>query len=150
MPRRRTLILAVLMVVMGFIAGACDVQGPPERNSDDSYRTNAMEMPLNRVIIDNVSAFGGDQTDWKYFTVPTDGIVKVVFNFDDESAEPEVYLIDQVGQIVSALDKPEASGPVLRQLSFEAKPANYYLRIVALNGETDYSVEVIHLIQADP
>ncbi|MBH23576.1 MAG: hypothetical protein CMH57_03735 [Myxococcales bacterium] len=149
MSRHRLRASLALMTLVALAGAACDIQGHPERNSEDSYRTNAMEMPLNRVIIDNVSAFGGDQTDWKFFTVPTEGIVKVIFNFDNEAAEPEVFLIDSVGRIVSALDKPEASGPVLRQLSFEAIPANYYLQIVANNGETDYSVEVVHLIQPE-
>ena len=75
MGRPSWMLAAPIALILVFAAAACDIQGHPERNSDDSYRTSAMQMPLNRVIIDNVSAFGGDQTDWKYFTVPTEGIV---------------------------------------------------------------------------
>ena len=60
-----------------------------------------------------------------------------------------MYLIDEVGRVLSELDKPEAAGPVLRQMSFEAKPANYYLQVVVQEGSTDYSVEVVHLIQPE-
>ena len=147
-PHGRTwLFFAVIIGAVALASVGCDVEQHPERNSDDSYRTNAMEIPLNRVIIDNVTSFGGDQTDWKYFTVPSDGIIKLLFNFDNEDSQPEVYLVDDVGRVLSALDKPESSGPVLRQMSFEAKPTNYYLHILVQEGETDYSVEIIHLIR---
>jgi len=140
-------VMAAVVGLMLVVAVGCDVEVHPERNSDDSYRTNAMEMPLNRVILDNVTSFGGDQTDWKFFIVPADGIIKILFNFDNEEAAPTVFLIDEVGRVLSSLEKPEASGPVLRQMSFQAEPANYYLHIQATDGQTDYSVEVVHLVR---
>jgi len=130
-----------LMLLAGTLAAGCNVEDDPERESKDSERTSALEMPINKVIIDNVDFFGGDRTDWKYYTLPSDGLCKVVINFDDESASPEIEVINSVGQVLSNLDLPESS-EFLRQLSFRATPGNYYLHIFVEEGSTDYSVEV--------
>lgn len=143
MSSRDTLFRGLVLAMLGIaLAGtACNVEEDPERESQDSERTKAIEMPLDKVVIDNVDYFGGDRTDWKYFTIPSDGIVKVVINFDDENASPEIEVINAVGQVLSNLDLPESS-EFLRQLSIQGEPGNYYLHIYVEEGATDYSVEV--------
>lgn len=119
----------------------CSIEKDPERNSEDSARTSAMEMPMDRVIVDNVDYWNGDRTDWKYFTVTEAGIVTVIVNFDNEEAKPDVEVASAVGQILSDLDLPEST-TFLRMLSFKAAPGNYYLHLTADEGGTDYSLEV--------
>lgn len=133
-------ITAAFLVVLPLLVGACNVEDDPERNSPDSERTKAIEMPVDRVIIDNIDHFNGDRTDWKYFVIPSDGLVRVLVNFDNENASPEVEVINDVGQVMSNLELPE-SNQFLRQLSFTAKPGTYYIHIWVEEGETDYSVE---------
>lgn len=127
---------ALLLVALA----ACAVEDDPERNSKDSERTKAVEMPLDRVVIDNIDQ-DGDQTDWKYVIIPANGLAKVIINFDNENAEPQVEVINAVGQVLSNLDLPESS-QFLRQLSFQVQPGTYYLNIYVDEGATDYSVEV--------
>ena len=141
MSRQHRPLLAILLVLVTLAGASCAVEEDPERNSQDSARTAALEMPLNKVVIDNIDYFGGDQTDWKYFTIPSDGLVRVIANFDDKSASPNIEVINEVGQVLSDLDLPE-SNEFLRQLSFQGKPGNFYLHIFVGEGVTDYSVEV--------
>lgn len=126
------------------LGGGCSLQVDPERNSEDSYRTNAMEMPLNRVIIDNLTSYGGDQTDWKIFTVPAEGLVKVTIKFDNEESIPKVKLINDVGRPIAELLPPKNGS--IRQFTFEAKPNFYYLYMTVVDGSTDYSLEVTHTL----
>lgn len=122
---------------------ACQVERDPNRNSgDDHLRTKAIEMPLNKVVIDHVDVVGGDQDDWKYFTVISPGLVKIVANFDNPEAQARIFVLNAVGQVLSDLDLPESTKQV-RQLQFQADPGNFYLHIGAEELATDYSVEVV-------
>ncbi len=122
---------------------ACQVERDPNRNGGgDHLRTTAINMPLNKVIIDHVDIVGGDRDDWKFFTITNDGLVRVVANFDNPEAEARVFVINAVGQVMSDLELPESTKQV-RQLQFQAKPGNYYLHIYADELNTDYSVEVV-------
>ncbi len=129
-----------LLLAAPLTFAACQLEDDPERNSEDSERTTAIEMPMDRVIIDNVDFYNGDRTDWKYFIVPSEGLVKVVVNFDNENASPEVEVVNSVGQVLSNLELPE-SNQFLRQLSFNGQPGTYYLHVWVEEGETDYSAE---------
>jgi hypothetical protein len=134
----------VSIAVVGVLLGTgCSVELDPNRSSGgDSTRTLAIEMPVNRVIIDHCNQVDGDRDDWKYFTVTSPSVVRVVVNFDYDEAEAQVEVINSVGQVLSDLELPESTD-LLRQLSFQAQPGNYYLHIYCETLETDYSVEAI-------
>jgi hypothetical protein len=132
----------VLGACVAAVLVSCTVEPPPNRQSGgDHNRTQAIEMPVNRVIIDHCDQVNGDRDDWKYFTVTSPGIVKVVVNFDYVEAEAQVEVINSVGQVLSNLELPESTD-ILRQLSFQVKPGNYYLHFYCQTLNTDYSVEV--------
>jgi hypothetical protein len=134
----------VSIAVVGVLLGTgCSVELDPNRSSGgDATRTLAIEMPVNRVIIDHCNQVDGDRDDWKYFTVTSPSVVRVVVNFDYDEAEAQVEVINSVGQVLSDLELPESTD-LLRQLSFQAQPGNYYLHIYCETLETDYSVEAI-------
>ncbi len=132
------LVAGLALLVLG---ASCSVEDDPERQStEDKARTGAIEVPLDRVVIDHVTYWDGDRTDWKYFTVPADGVARVIVYFDNEDARPNVTVTNEVGQIMSRLEDSEAG--FLRQLSFQAAPGNYYVHLWAEEGATDYSLEV--------
>ncbi len=131
-----------LGVCLALALAACSVEPDPNRQSGgDQSRTQAIEMPVNRVIIDHCDQVNGDRDDWKYITVNSPGIAKVTVNFDYIEAEAQVEVINSVGQVLSNLELPESTD-ILRQLSFEVQPGNYYLHIYCQTLETDYSVEI--------
>lgn len=139
---QRTVLALLLGAVFALAAAACSVEPDPNRESGrDHTRTQAIEMPVNRVVIDHCDQVNGDRDDWKYFTVNSPGIVKVVVNFDYTEAEAQVEVVNAVGQVLSNLELPDSTD-ILRQLSFQVQPGNYYLHIYCQTLETDYSVEV--------
>lgn len=139
---RRTTAPLLLGTALALALAACSVEPDPNRESGgDQSRTLAIEMPVNRVVIDHCDQVNGDKDDWKFFTVNSPGIVKVVVNFDYTEAEAQVEVINAVGQVLSNLELPESTD-ILRQLSFRVEPGNYYLHIYCETLETDYSVEV--------
>ena len=136
---RRTILPLLAGTLLAVVS--CSVEPDPNRQSGgDALRTSAIEMPVNRVIIDNCDQVNGDADDWKYFTVTSPGIVRVVVNFDYVEAEAQVEVVNAVGQVLSNLELPESTD-ILRQLSFKAAPGNYYLHIYCETLQTDYSVE---------
>jgi len=136
-------VLLVAGVLTTCFAVSCSVEPDPNRQSGgDEMRTLAIEMPVNRVIIDGCDQTNGDRDDWKYFTVNSPSVVKIVINFDYDEAEAQVEVINSVGQVLSNLELPDSTD-LLRQLSFQAQPGNYYLHIYCETLKTDYSVEVI-------
>jgi hypothetical protein len=121
---------------------ACQVEPDPERNSEDGSRLTAIEIPLNRVVIDKVDLVNGDKTDWKYFTITSPGLVTITVSFDNEGeADPNARLHNAVGQVVSDLEAADGNDQ-LRRISFEAKPGNYYLSLYVEELASDYTVEV--------
>ncbi len=120
---------------------ACNVQKDPNRNSGpDGDRMGAVEIPLNRTIIDNVSWVDGDMTDWKYFRVPTQGIIEVVISFDNAAAKGIVIIRRATGEQISRLE--HKAEPRLQQ-TFRADPGVYYLEIFAQTERSDYTLEVL-------
>ncbi len=139
---RTTTALPFAIGALLFASISCNIAADPNRNSSgDMLRTTAIEMPLNKVVIDNVDLVGGDQDDWKFFTVNNTGLVKVVANFDNVEATATITVHNSVGQIMSDLDLP-VSTKQLRQLQFRADPGNFYLHVTTEDLPTDYSVEV--------
>lgn len=131
------------MLSFFFVVGAaCQVEPDANRASGgDHTRRKALEMPLNRVVIDRVDQPRGDQDDWKYFTIPSPGLVEIIVNFDNDDANPGAEIRNAVGQIMSELKLANETDQ-LRRLSFQATPGNYYLHIWTLEQSSDYTVEV--------
>jgi hypothetical protein len=136
---RAALLGAALLCLLG---SACQVERDPDRNSVDGSRLTAIEIPLNRVVIDKVDVINGDKTDWKYFTVTSPGVVTITVSFDNEvEANPGARLHNAVGQIMSDLERADENDQ-LRRVSFQAKPGNYYLSLFVEELASDYTCEV--------
>jgi len=136
-PRGRTSTPRVALL-LALAACAADL----DEDLEDAERTSAIEIPLNRVVVDSLDADGGDTRDWKFFSVPADGLVTLTVGFDLESTQPAVEMTNAVGQVLSDLDVPDSTVGV-RRLSIQAEPGNYYLHLSCARGSTDYSVEVL-------
>ena len=132
-----------LLVALAMCLGvaACQVEQDPDRNSEDGSRLTAIELPLNRVVIDKVDFQNGDKTDWKFFTVNSPGLVTITVSFDNEEATPTAALHNAVGQVMSELDRGD-NNDQLRRVSFEAKPGNYYVSLFVEELFSDYTIEV--------
>lgn len=140
--RSKTLKSAMAMALLFSFGAACNIERDPNRNGGgDHSRTLAREIPLNKVIIDHVDVVGGDQDDWKFFTINSPGLVKVEANFDNDESDAKIFVHNAVGQIMSDLDLPESTQQ-LRQLQFKAEPGNFYLHVSTEELETSYSLKV--------
>src|SRR5690606_22871000 len=74
----RMLLPLILLGAALVLSSGCSVQKDPDRNTGgDGTRLEAVEIPVNRTVIDNVSYIDGDQHDWKYFRVPVQGLIEV-------------------------------------------------------------------------
>lgn len=127
----------LLTVALGL---GCSVQQDPDRNTGgDGTRLDAIEIPLNRTVIDNVSYVDGDMHDWKYFRVPVQGLVSVLIAFDNPQAKGVVIVRDATGMQVARME--HRAEPRLQQ-TFRADPGIYYLEIYVNVEHSDYTLEV--------
>ena len=128
-------LLALFVITMG-----CNVKLDPNRKSSmDKGRVGAMEIYLGRTASDSVDFVEGDQTDWKFFKVPQEGLVKVTFSFFNTEANGNVMVKNAQGQTVTKL---LPMGQDIIKQEFHAKPGNYYLEIWCERVKTQYSVEL--------
>ncbi len=110
------------------------------RSGIDKTREGAQEISLNATIVDNVDLRRFDKTDWKYFTVPSAGVIDIVVSFDNPRALGEMVVTDEVGQIVSTFQDEKKR--LLDRVSFKAESGLYYLQFWANAEGSDYSVQV--------
>ena len=126
-------------VATAFVLGSCAVEPYyypyPHRAGDDS-RMDAVEIPLNRTVIDNVNA--EDPVDWKYFEITESGTLTILVAFDSQEAAGFMRLFDAnpapLGELV---DEREVS----YRLVLDVTEGFYHLEFGA-HGNTDYTVEV--------
>jgi hypothetical protein len=122
------------------LAAGCDVaKDPEEQSGPDQVRLGAVEVLISNTYIDNVNYVDGDMTDWKYFTVPTSGIVTLVIGFDNPDARAVVNIKDGTGQPKSRL---EHRGEIRLEQTFRAEAGVYYLEIFAQESKTSYTLEL--------
>lgn len=137
----RTLFLLVMLTATFALSTGCSVQKDSNRNTGgDGTRLEAVEIPVNRTVIDNVSYVDGDQHDWKYFRVPVQGLVELIIAFDNPEAKGTVIVRDATGMQVSRLE--HKAEPRL-QTTFRADPGLYYLEIFVEVERSDYTLEVL-------
>lgn len=129
-----------LWLLAGLVICACNVQTDPNANSGgDESRLKATEIPVNRTIIDNVNYNAGDMTDWKYFNLPSSGLVEFLIAFDNPSAKGTAIIRDARGAQVTRVDH---QGEPKLQTTFRGQPGIYYLEIYANQEMSDYTLEV--------
>jgi len=137
----RMLLPLILLGAALVLSSGCSVQKDPDRNTGgDGTRLEAVEIPVNRTVIDNVSYIDGDQHDWKYFRVPVQGLIEVIIAFDNPNAKGTVIIRDATGMQVSRLE--HKAEPRL-QTTFRADPGIYYLEIFVEVERSDYTLEIL-------
>jgi len=137
---RNVFVNTLIVLLFAALTLGCSVQKDVDRNTGgDGTRLNAVEIPLNRTVIDNVSRVDGDMHDWKYFRVPVEGIVTLIMAFDNPDAKGVVIVRDATGLQVSRLE--HHAEPRL-QTTFRADPGIYYLEIYVQVERSDYTLEV--------
>lgn len=135
----RILFQGIVAVCLSMVAFGCSVQKDPDRNTgDDGTRLEAREMPVDRTVIDNVSYADGDMHDWKYFRVPSKGIMEIIIAFDNANAKGIVIIRDATGMQVSRME--HRAEPRL-QTTFHAEAGIYYLEIYVQTERSDYTLE---------
>src|SRR5690606_597031 len=137
----RMLLPLILLGAALVLSSGCSVQKDPDRNTGgDGTRLEAVEIPVNRTVIDNVSYIDGDQHDWKYFRVPVQGLIEVIIAFDNPNAKGTVIIRDATGMQVSRLE--HKAEPRL-QTTFRADPGIYLLEIFVEVERSDYALEIL-------
>ena len=121
------------------VSGACSVAIDRNGGSGtDATRNGAIEFPMGRTVIDNVDFDGLDMTDWKYFSVQTNGLVNIMVSFDNHDAGAIARVRDAKGLIITTL---EDHGQQINNM-FRGEPGYYYIEIWCERASTDYTIEV--------
>ena len=128
-----------VMIVTGGLFGCLVDKDANENSGEDRARTGAVELPLERTVLDNVDRVGLDQTDWKYFSVPTAGLVEIIVAFDNVEARGKVRIREAHGLVLTSL---EDQGEPLMRHSFKAEAGYYYLEVWCEQLTTDYTIEI--------
>lgn len=133
-------VIAVALSASWFVG--C-VTKPNEESGPDAYRHQAEEIELEKWIPDSVSAFDGDLTDWKSFTLPNPGDVIVTVVFADDFTAGEVAVYDKYGMPIASgvKEEPDAARVVLKG----AAPAGKnFLRVTSgPKHKAEYTVQVL-------
>lgn len=114
--------------------------GEDSKSGPDKTREGAVSVSLGAATIDNIDAEKGDKTDWKFFTVPSPGVITVEVSFDNRNANGEVLVVDPRGVIVSTYQDERRA--VLDKMTFQADPGQYYIQIWANAESSDYTLRV--------
>jgi hypothetical protein len=139
-PSRRALLRCVACVVCAVGLAACTVEPNPNANSGPDYqKSGAREISFGRSSTDTVDRKGGDMTDWKYFRVPTTGVVELSVAFDNPKARGVALIRDALGVQIARLE--HRGQPVLRA-TFRGEPGIYYIEIFSNEGHTSYTYDV--------
>ena len=146
--KNTTLRLATLLVTIAFAiplgAARCgtEIEQNPDLPGSDGIRGNAEEMALGTSVIGVVDTKSGDTNDWKYFVVPSIGVVTVTVVFDKHDAYCEMVLTDERGQTLSTYQDEKRR--LLDKITLKAEPGKYYIRVFAKEGDSDYTLTVTY------
>ena len=132
----------VMFVVLATTVAACG-SAPEEQSGGDAYRNEATPMPLDEWTTGELSAGGGDTTDWKSIDVEAAGKLTVELKADKKSAVVHVGVYDkygaEVGQGTRKAGAADAFGPAAAWHG-----GRYFVRIVHKDGDkTAYSVRAV-------
>jgi len=140
------LILGLIALAVPLWGSGCATTDPLElelasdwASGPNQLRNGAEEMTLDTTIVDNVSIDRGDQTDWKYFTVPASGVVAVQVTFDNAGAKGEIVVTDELGKIIATFEDEKRR--LLDKVTFKANPGRYYVQVVVQSEDSDYSLQ---------
>lgn len=130
--------LAVLLFSIGI--AACGT-GFDEKTGGDGNRGEAIEIALDTMLHDRVSAGEGDNTDWKKFELEDAAKLTISMWWDQAGASATVTLRDEMGKTLTTLKhdknaRAEKLGPL------SAKAGVYYLQVEAKGGTSVYTYEV--------
>jgi hypothetical protein len=104
---------ALALVGAALLAGSSCGGAITDTSGPDAYRHQAEAVELNVWIPDSVSAFDGDQTDWKAFVLDRGADVVVSVVFDNDDCEGDAALYDKYGMQVSSEFKRKSDSPRL-------------------------------------
>lgn len=135
-------LLAMLAFALVLTAGNCgeDLEKNPDLPGSDGFRQNAEEVALGTSVIGVVDTKAGDSNDWKYFIVPSVGVVTITVTFDQHDAYCEMVLTDERGQTLSTFQDEKRQ--LLDKITIKAEPGKYFVRIFAKDGDSDYTLTV--------
>ncbi len=141
--RLLTLLVTVVLAIP-LTAGQCgqDIETNPDLPGSDGFRGNAEEVALGTSVIGVVDTKAGDTNDWKYFIVPSVGVVTITVTFDKHDAYCEMVLTDERGQTLSTFQDEKRQ--LLDKITIKADPGKYYVRIFAKEGDSDYTLTVTY------
>ena len=128
-----------LFILPVLVLGCNVVKNPDENSTPDKRRNGAMEFHIGLTTSDSLNYEAGDKTDWKYFSVSSEGIIDITFAFENRKARGTVNVRDARGLLITAMEDQES--PLMKQ-QFHAEPGYYYLEIWCMREKTQYTVEV--------
>ena len=141
--KRKCSLAAGLAMVM-WLAGGCAVLDLERESGDDQHAENAMEIPLNSLVMDHVSCTNGDKTDWKFFQTGQGGMMNITFSFDETNAGGTICIYTKQNKELSC-EEFSYHDTERKVFPLDAEPNSFYfLKIYCTSFESVYSIEVTH------
>ena len=135
------LISLLLLLSVALIFAGCRAN-PEAQSGGDGYRHEAQPLVLDSWITDDLSAGGGDTTDWKAIEITTPAQMVVEIRVDESDSELLVGAFDrygvQLGKVERRADTPIAS------FGFDASAVGKHFIMVRATGgpPSSYTIRV--------
>ena len=114
-------------------------QRPDWDSGGDHKRDLAKLAPLNRAVTDSVNASKGDNTDWKYITVPGKGKLRIKVSVDNPTAVATMMFVDALGQ---PLGRERLNGTdMVYNFEEDVDQGKYFVQVQTSKFETVYTVK---------
>ena len=107
----------------------------------DHVRGKAKPIEIGSTHDDHVSAYGGDHTDWKSFSLPDASLLEVHAYWDDPSIRAVVNVRDQFGGRIFEL-KHKQGRREDHWTDIRMRDGEFYLEVVAKRGASVYTLEL--------
>lgn len=134
---------ASVVLAMGLTSG-CAVLDMERNSGDDVHAENAMEIPIDSLVMDHVSCTNGDKTDWKFFQTGQGGRMNITFAFDETNANGTICVYTNQNKELSCTEFTHRDTE-RKVIDLDADPDSFYLlKIYCQSFESVYSIEVTH------
>lgn len=104
----------------------------------DQNRSGAQELVINTQVQDDLNV-RGDATDWKFITIPEDGIITIHVEFFDKEVVGELLVLGSNGYLQTMYNT--SANDIIDLLVFKGAAGKYYLKVSLTSGKSDYSLK---------
>lgn len=136
-------------LAFALVAGCALEQKRPDWNTGGDHKRDLAKLaPLGRAITDSVNAPKGDNTDWKYLQIPSNGQLIVKVSVDNPKVGANILLYDNLGQ---PLERQHVNGQdLLYKFETEVQEGRYFVQMQTSKFQTVYTVASEFEPEAEP